>query len=111
MARTSTTFKRGRAKTGGRKRGTPNKATAAAMALLDGDLENLHRGDDGSYIDAGEANEAGPSGNDGNRFSDRHYGGTNYLFQDFHAAWNTNLRKKLARDWDQNGTDDIDYAP
>ncbi|MCB9850903.1 MAG: prepilin-type N-terminal cleavage/methylation domain-containing protein [Phycisphaerales bacterium] len=77
----------------------------------DGDSSNLHEGDDGSFIDAGEANEAGPTGQDGNRFSDRHYGGTNYLFQDFHAEWSTSLRKKLARDWDQNGVDDIDYAP
>ena len=36
----------------------------------------------GSYIDAGEADYAGSNGRtNGNRFSDRHYGGTNYLFQ------------------------------
>jgi prepilin-type processing-associated H-X9-DG protein len=80
----------------------------------DGDLNSsngVHNGDDCSYIDAGEANEAGPKGSDGNRFSDRHYGGTNYLFQDFHAEWQTKLREKLARDWDQNGVNDVDYQP
>jgi prepilin-type N-terminal cleavage/methylation domain-containing protein/prepilin-type processing-associated H-X9-DG protein len=77
----------------------------------DGDLTAIHQGDDCSFIDAGEANEAGPSGIDGNRFSDRHYGGTNYLFQDFHAEWRTDLRRKLARDWDLNGIADIDYVP
>jgi prepilin-type N-terminal cleavage/methylation domain-containing protein/prepilin-type processing-associated H-X9-DG protein len=71
----------------------------------------VHEGNDGSFIDAGEADEAGPNGIDGNRFSDRHYGGTNYLFQDFHAEWRTNLRRKLALDWDLNGIDDIDFAP
>ena len=64
-----------------------------------------------SYIDAGEANEAGTTGQNGNRFSDRHYGGTNYLFQDFHAAWNTKLREQLAVDWDLNGVDDIEILP
>jgi len=77
----------------------------------DGDLTSPHTGNDCTYIDAGEADEAGPKGTDGNRFSDRHYGGTNYLFQDFHAEWNTNLRRRLARDWDLNGIDDVDYAP
>lgn len=80
----------------------------------DGDLNSpngVHGGNDGSFIDAGEANEAGPKGSDGNRFSDRHYGGTNYLFQDFHAEWRTNMREKLARDWDQNGIEDVDYEP
>jgi len=65
--------------------------------------------DDCSYIDAGEANYAGWRGaNNGNRFSDRHYGGTNYLFQDLHASWNTHLREELARDYDLNGVIDID---
>ena len=68
--------------------------------------------DDCSYIDAGEANYAGSNGvNNGNRFSDRHYGGANYLFQDLHAAWNTRLRKELARDYDLNGVIDIVELP
>lgn len=74
----------------------------------DGDATNPHEGDDCSYIDAAEANEAGPNGFDGNKFSDRHYGGTNYLFQDFHAEWSTKMRERLARDWDMNGVIDID---
>jgi prepilin-type N-terminal cleavage/methylation domain-containing protein/prepilin-type processing-associated H-X9-DG protein len=68
--------------------------------------------DDCSYIDAGEANYVGSGGvNSGNRFSDRHYGGTNYLFQDLHGAWLTKLREVLAKDYDLNGIDDIDYNP
>ena len=67
--------------------------------------------DDSSYIDAGEANYAGSDGRRGNRFSDRHSGGTNYLYQDLHAAWNTNLRDELARDYDLNGVDDIEIKP
>ena len=64
--------------------------------------------DDCSYIDGGEANYAGTNGRNGNRFSDRHYGGTNYLFQDLHAAWTPKLREDLARDYDLNGIVDID---
>ncbi len=60
---------------------------------------------DGSWIDPGEANE---SGLDGNRFSDRHYGFTNYLFADMHGEKDNKLREILARDWDFNGVDDID---
>lgn len=67
--------------------------------------------DDCSYIDAGEANFAGSDGRNGNRFSDRHSGGTNYLFQDLHGAWNTHLREELARDYDLNGVIDIDVRP
>jgi len=67
--------------------------------------------DDCSFIDAGEANFAGSDGRIGNRFSDRHSGGTNYLFQDLHAAWNTQLRQELARDYDLNGVVDIDAQP
>jgi len=67
--------------------------------------------DDCSYIDAGEANYAGTDGRRGNRFSDRHSGGTNYLFQDLHGAWNTRLRDELARDFDLNGIIDIDVRP
>ena len=60
---------------------------------------------DGSWIDPGEANE---SGLDGNRFSDRHYGFTNFLFADTHAEKDRRLRETLGRDWDLNGIDDID---
>lgn len=67
--------------------------------------------DDSSYIDAGEANYAGSDGRSGNRFSDRHSGGTNYLYQDLHAAWNTHLREELARDYDLNGVIDIEVRP
>lgn len=68
--------------------------------------------DDCSYIDAGEADYIGSNGiNNGNRFSDRHYGGTNYLFQDLHAAWNARLRQELARDYDLNGVIDIVEEP
>lgn len=67
--------------------------------------------DDCSYIDAGEANYAGSNGRNGNRFSDRHYGGTNYLFQDLHAQWDRRLREELARDYDLNGVIDIPVAP
>jgi len=63
--------------------------------------------DDCSYIDAGEANTVGSNGYDGNRLSDRHYGGANYLFSDVHAVRNTKLREQLARDWDLNGIEDI----
>ncbi len=64
--------------------------------------------DDCSYIDAGEADYVGSNGfNNGNRFADRHYGGTNYLFQDLHAAWDPQLRRELARDYDLNGVIDI----
>lgn len=68
--------------------------------------------DDCSYIDAGEANYAGSDGgHNGNRFSDRHYGGTNYLFQDLHAAWDSQLRSELARDYDLNSVIDLPMAP
>jgi prepilin-type N-terminal cleavage/methylation domain-containing protein/prepilin-type processing-associated H-X9-DG protein len=65
--------------------------------------------DDCSYIDAGEADYAGSDGRtNGNRFSDRHSGGTNYLMQDLHAEWNTRLRGELARDYDLNGVIDVE---
>jgi prepilin-type N-terminal cleavage/methylation domain-containing protein/prepilin-type processing-associated H-X9-DG protein len=68
--------------------------------------------DDCSYIDAGEANYVGSDGvRNGNRFSDRHYGGTNYLFQDLHAAWNTRLREDLSEDYDLNGVEDMEVFP
>jgi prepilin-type N-terminal cleavage/methylation domain-containing protein/prepilin-type processing-associated H-X9-DG protein len=101
------------------------RSSLSPKALLIGDAnERSHRGDgdlppaasqcglgdDGSFIDAGEANIAGPNGYDGNRFSDRHYGGTNYLFQDLHGAWDTKLREQLSRDWDLNGVADVASA-
>ena len=68
--------------------------------------------DDCSYIDAGEANHAGSDGGyNGNRFSDRHYGGANYLYQDLHVDWNSRLRGELARDFDLNGVIDIQTQP
>ncbi|RJP40404.1 MAG: prepilin-type N-terminal cleavage/methylation domain-containing protein [Phycisphaerales bacterium] len=67
--------------------------------------------DDCSYIDAGEANTAGSNGFDGNRISDRHYGGANYLFPDHHAERSGRLRERLAEDWDLNGTIDVDILP
>jgi len=83
------------------------------MPLIGDANERSERGDglgtdDCSYIDAGEANYAGSNGmTNGNRFSDRHYGGTNYLFQDLHASWSTRLRDDLARDYDLNGVVDV----
>lgn len=68
--------------------------------------------DEGSFIDAGEANYVGSDGRaNGNRFSDRHHGGANYLFQDLHGAWSTRLRQDLARDYDLNGVVDIEVSP
>ena len=68
--------------------------------------------DDCSFIDAGEVNYAGSNGRtNGNRFSDRHYGGTNYLFQDLHGSWDPKLREELARDYDLNGVADIEVEP
>jgi len=68
--------------------------------------------DDCSYIDAGEANYAGSNGrSNGNRFSDRHSGGTNYLFPDLHGAWDTQLRRELARDYNLDGVNDVDIQP
>lgn len=68
--------------------------------------------DDCSFIDAGEANYAGSDGkSNGNRFSDRHMGGTNYLFPDLHGAWDTQMRSELARDYDLNGINDVDAQP
>jgi prepilin-type processing-associated H-X9-DG protein len=67
--------------------------------------------DDCSYINAGEANIAGTAGYNGNRFSDRHAGGTNYLFADLHAERDTQLRRKLDLDWDLNEVNDIDIQP
>ena len=68
--------------------------------------------DDCSYIDAGEANYAGSNGrNNGNRFSDRHHGGTNYLFPDLHADWDRQLREELARDYDLNNVPDPEVEP
>ncbi len=88
------------------------------MILLGDANERSERGDgdpsgckdDCSYIDAGEANVSGGNGLTGNRFSDRHYGGTNYLFQDFHGEWNTKLRETLAEDYDLNGVKDVEVV-
>ncbi|MCH7526312.1 MAG: type II secretion system protein [Planctomycetes bacterium] len=90
---------------------------APRMPLIGDGNEQSERGDgdgldESSFIDAGEANTGGSLGFNGNRFSDRHYGGTNYLFQDFHAAWKrNNFRARLARDFDLNGVDDVDVEP
>ncbi len=77
----------------------------------DSHCESCADGNDCSYIDAGETDVAGPDGINGNRFDDRHSGGINFLFGDFHAEWRRNLHKKLAIDWDLNGTADVDVAP
>jgi prepilin-type N-terminal cleavage/methylation domain-containing protein/prepilin-type processing-associated H-X9-DG protein len=77
-----------------------------------GDANEQSERVDTSFIDAGEANAAGTAGYNGNRFSDRHYGGTNYLFQDFHGEWRrNNFRSTLATDVDLNGVHDVDIAP
>ena len=95
-------------------------AVSPKMLLIGDANERSERGDgdagvalpdDCSYIDAGEANVSGSDGMTGNRFSDRHCGGTNYLFQDLHGEWNTKLRQTLARDYDLNGIFDIEAAP
>ncbi len=91
-----------------------NRERIRPKMILLGDANDMsERGDglgndDCSYIDAGEANYAGTNGRNGNRFSDRHYGGTNFLFQDLHAKWDTQLREELARDYDLNGVIDIE---
>jgi prepilin-type N-terminal cleavage/methylation domain-containing protein/prepilin-type processing-associated H-X9-DG protein len=98
-------------------RGTQREMIRPKMPLMGDSNELSERGDglgddECSYIDAGEANYAGSDGQrNGNRFSDRHYGGTNYLFQDLHGAWDTRLRNDLARDYDLNGVVDIDVQP
>lgn len=84
---------------------------APRMPLI-GDANERSERIDTSYIGAGEANTAGSCGTTGNRFSDRHYGGTNYLFQDFSAHWErNNYRKQLAIDVDLNGIQDVEVAP
>jgi prepilin-type N-terminal cleavage/methylation domain-containing protein/prepilin-type processing-associated H-X9-DG protein len=98
-------------------RGAARESIRVRMPLIGDANELSERGDglgedDCSYIDAGEANYAGSDGRrNGNRFSDRHYGGTNYLFQDLHGAWDTKLREELSRDYDLNGIIDIDVRP
>lgn len=87
------------------------------MPLIGDANERSERGDglgldDCSYIDAGEANYAGSDGRyNGNRFSDRHYGGANYLFQDLHARWDPRMRGELARDFDLNDVIDVLETP
>jgi len=94
-------------------RSAPRERIRPKMPLIGDANDRSERGDgfgvdDCSYIDAGEANYAGSDGaSNGNRFSDRHYGGTNYLFADLHGAWNPRLREELARDYDLNGTVDL----
>ncbi len=98
-------------------RGASRESIRVKLPLIGDANELSERGDglgddDCSYIDAGEADYAGSDGRrNGNRFSDRHYGGTNYLFQDLHGAWDTRLRGELARDYDLNGVIDIDVRP
>lgn len=98
-------------------RGTNRDSIRPKMPLIGDANDHSERGDglgddDCSYIDAGEANFIGNHGiRSGNRFSDRHYGGTNYLFQDLHGGWSTRLRKDLARDYDLNGVADIAVQP
>jgi len=98
-------------------RGANRESIRVRLPLIGDANELSERGDglgedDSSYIDAGEANYAGSDGRrNGNRFSDRHYGGTNYLFQDLHGAWDTRLREELSRDYDLNGVIDIDVRP
>jgi prepilin-type N-terminal cleavage/methylation domain-containing protein/prepilin-type processing-associated H-X9-DG protein len=99
------------------RRGAPRDLIRPKLPLIGDANERSERGDglgddDGSFIDAGEANYAGSDGrNNGNRFADRHSGGTNYLFQDLHGAWDIRLREELSRDYDLNGVIDIDAKP
>ncbi|MEE9297126.1 MAG: type II secretion system protein [Phycisphaerae bacterium] len=84
---------------------------AVQMPLI-GDANEESERIDGSFIDAAEANTAGSAGFNGNRFSDRHYGGTNFLFQDFHAATMAQqYRNRLAQDVDLNGVTDVAVDP
>ena len=98
-------------------RSASRDAVRPKMPLIGDANEYSERGDglgddECSYIDAGEANYAGSDGGyNGNRFSDRHYGGTNYLYQDLHADWNTRLREELSCDFDLNGVIDILTQP
>lgn len=97
-------------------RGGQRERVRPKLPLI-GDANELSERGDGigwdecSFIDAGEANYAGTDGSSGNRFSDRHYGGANYLFQDLHGAWSARLREELARDYDLNGVADVDVLP
>ncbi len=98
-------------------RGAQREMIRPKLPLIGDANEFSERGDglgndDCSYIDAGEANYAGSDGQrNGNRFSDRHYGGGNYLFQDLHGSWDTRMREELARDFDLNGIVDVDVQP
>jgi prepilin-type N-terminal cleavage/methylation domain-containing protein/prepilin-type processing-associated H-X9-DG protein len=81
------------------------------MPLI-GDSNEQSERIDTSYVDAGEANVAGSAGYNGNRFSDRHYGGTNFMYQDFHAERTSHqYRSRLATDVDLNGVVDVELAP
>ena len=84
---------------------------AVRMPLI-GDANEESERVEASFIDAGEADTAGSAGYNGNRFSDRHYGGTNFLFQDFHAnTMPPQFRSRLAVDVDLNGVPDVEIAP
>jgi prepilin-type N-terminal cleavage/methylation domain-containing protein/prepilin-type processing-associated H-X9-DG protein len=86
-----------------------SRSRIAPRMILLGDANAQSERIDTSYIDAGEANTAGSAGFNGNRFSDRHYGGTNYLFQDFSADWMRNkFREELGSDIDLNGVQDVE---
>ncbi len=88
------------------------RAQIAPRMPLIGDANEESERIDISYIDAGEANTGGLNGFAGNRFSDRHYGGTNFLFQDFHAEATTQqFRAELATDIDLNGIPEIAIDP
>lgn len=81
------------------------------MPLL-GDANEQSERIDASFIDAGEADTAGTAGFNGNRFSDRHYGGSNFLFQDLHAEWQSrHFIQRLSVDVDLNGVNDVDVVP
>ncbi len=97
-------------------RSAPLDAIRPKLPLIGDANEYSERGDgvgldDCSYIDPGEADFAGIDGHSGNRFSDRHSGGANYLFQDLHGEWNPKLRLELARDFDLNGVLDVVVSP
>ncbi len=94
----------------------PWRAGSRAQILprmpLIGDANEISERIDTSFIDAGEANTAGSGGDNGNRFSDRHYGGTNFLFQDLHGnTMPQQYRNRLAIDVDLNGVVDVELTP
>lgn len=95
----------------------PNPRLAGSRSLIPphmpliGDSNPQSERIDSSYVDAGDANAPGTTGINGNRFDDRHYGGANFLFQDFSARWErNNYRERLAIDVDLNGVNDVDVV-